>query len=166
MGELSYFCSFVSVSSVTQSCLTLCDPRNCSMSGLPVQHQLLEFMSIELVMPSNHLILCCPLFLLPSIFPGIRVFLNKLVLRIRWPKKIEYHRIDAFELWCWRRLLRVPWTARRSNLSVQRKLVLNIHWKDWCWSWSSNTLATWCEDLQVKIVFELWIVIFTADSSL
>ena len=43
-------------------------------------------MSIELVMPSNHLILCYPLFLLPSIFPNIRVFSSELVLRIRWPK--------------------------------------------------------------------------------
>ena len=43
-------------------------------------------MSIEVVMPSNHLILCCPLILLPSIFPSIRVFSNKLVLHIRWPK--------------------------------------------------------------------------------
>ena len=60
-------------------------------------------------------------------------------------KKAKPQRINAFELWCWRRLLRVPWTARRSNLSVQRKLVLNIHWKVWCWS--SNTLATWCEEL-------------------
>ena len=44
-------------------------------------------------------------------------------------KKAECRRIDAFELWCWRRLLRVPWTARRSCQSY-RKLVLNIHWKD------------------------------------
>ena len=55
-------------------------------------------------------------------------------------KKAEHWRIDAFELWCWRTLLRVPWTARRSNQSI-----LNIHWKDWCWSWSSNMLATWCK---------------------
>ena len=54
-------------------------------------------------------------------------------------KKAERQRIDAFELWCWRRLLRVPWTARRS--------VLGIHWKNWCWSWNSNPLATWCEEL-------------------
>ena len=47
---------------------------------------LLKLMSIESVMPSNHLILCCPLLLLPSIFPSIRVFLNESVLRIRWPK--------------------------------------------------------------------------------
>ena len=45
-------------------------------------------------------------------------------------KKSENQGIDAFELWCWRRLLRVPWTARRSNQSIQRKSVLNIHWKD------------------------------------
>ena len=54
-------------------------------------------------------------------------------------KKAECRRIDAFELWCWRRLLRVLWTARRS--------VLGVHWKDWCWSWNSSTLATWCEEL-------------------
>ena len=47
---------------------------------------LLKLMSIELVMPSNHLILCCPLFLSPSIFPSIRVFSNESVLHIRWPK--------------------------------------------------------------------------------
>ena len=70
-------------------------------------------------------------------------------------KKAEHWRIIAFELWCWRRLLRVPWTARRSNQSIQRKSALNIHWRDWYWGWrdwldwywSSNTLATWCEEL-------------------
>ena len=46
-------------------------------------------------------------------------------------KKAECQRIDAFELWCWRRLLRVPWTARRSNQSIL-KSVLGVHWKDWC----------------------------------
>ena len=61
-------------------------------------------------------------------------------------KKAECRWIDAFELWCWRRLLRVPWTARKSNQFIQRKSILNIHWKDWCWSWNSNTLATWCEE--------------------
>ena len=55
--------------------------------------------------------------------------------------------MDAFELWYWRRLLSVPWTARRSNQSILRKSVLNIHWKDWCWKWSSNALATWCKEL-------------------
>ena len=62
-------------------------------------------------------------------------------------KKAECQRTDASELWCWRRLLRVPWTARRSNKSILKEIVLNIHWKDWCWSWNSNTLATWCEEL-------------------
>ena len=62
-------------------------------------------------------------------------------------KKAEHRRIDAFELWCWRKLLRVPWTERRSNQSIPKEIILSIHWKDWCWSWSSNTLATWCEEL-------------------
>ena len=62
-------------------------------------------------------------------------------------KKAERQRIDAFELWCWRRLLRVPWTTRRSNHSILKESVLNIHWKDWCWSWNSSTLSTWCEEL-------------------
>ena len=62
-------------------------------------------------------------------------------------KKAEHRITDAFELWCWRRLLRVPWTARRLNQSILKKSTLNIHWKDWCWSWSSNTLATWFEEL-------------------
>ena len=47
-------------------------------------------------------------------------------------KKAEHRRIDAFELWCWRRLLTVPLTARRSNQSILKKSILNIHWKDWC----------------------------------
>ena len=79
----------VQFSSVAQSCPTLCDPMNHSTPGLPVHHQLLEFtqnMSTESVMPSNHLILCRPLLLLPSIFPSIRVFSNESALRIRWPK--------------------------------------------------------------------------------
>ena len=56
-------------------------------------------------------------------------------------KKAERTRIDAFELWCWRRLLRVPWAARRSNQSILKEINPEFHWKDWCWS--SNTLATW-----------------------
>ena len=78
----------MSVSSVAHSCLTLCDPMNRSTPGLP---SITNFrsppkpMSIESVMPSNHLILCHPL-LLPSIFPSITVFSNESALRIRWPK--------------------------------------------------------------------------------
>ena len=62
-------------------------------------------------------------------------------------KKAEHQRTDAFELWCWRRLLRVPWTARRSNQTILKEIILNIHWRDWCWSWSSNILATWWKEL-------------------
>ena len=62
-------------------------------------------------------------------------------------KKAECWRINVFALWYWRRLLRVPWTARTSNQSILKESVLGVHWKDWCWSWNSNTLATWCEEL-------------------
>ena len=72
----------VQFSSVAQSCPTLCDSMDCSTPGLPVHHQLLEFTKthVQSVMPSKNLILCCPLLLLPSIFPSIRVFSNKSVL--------------------------------------------------------------------------------------
>ena len=76
-------------SSVAQSCLTLCDSMDYSTPDFPVHHQLpelLKFMSIKSVMPSNHLILCRPLLLPPSIFSNIRVFSNESVLCIRWPK--------------------------------------------------------------------------------
>ena len=96
-------------------------------------------------MPSNHLILCHPLLLLPSIFPSIQVFSIESVLRIRWPKywsfsfsispsseysglisfKIDWFDLlavqDAFKLWCWRRFLRVPWTAK-SNQSILKEI--------------------------------------------
>ena len=75
-------------SSVAQSCPTLCDPVDCSTAGLPVHCQLPglpKLMSIESVMLFNHLTLCHPLLLLPSIFPSIRIFSNESVLRIRWP---------------------------------------------------------------------------------
>ena len=62
-------------------------------------------------------------------------------------KKAECQRIDAFELWCWRRLLRVLGLQGDQTSPPWRKSILNIHWKDWCCSWNSNTLATWCEEL-------------------
>ena len=82
-------CSLVPFSSVAQSCLTLCNPMNCSRPGFPVHHQLpqlAQHLSIKSVMPSNHFILCHPLLLPPSIFPSIRVFSNESVLCIRRPK--------------------------------------------------------------------------------
>ena len=61
-------------------------------------------------------------------------------------KKVEHWRTDTFELWYWRRILWVPWTARRSNQSILRENSSEC-WKDWCWGWKSNTLATWCKEL-------------------
>ena len=78
---------FSSIQSLSH--VRLCDPINCSTPGFPVHHQLLEptqLMSIESVIPSNHLTLCHPLLLPPSIFSSFRVFSNESVLHIRWPK--------------------------------------------------------------------------------
>ena len=162
---------------------------DCQISLSIINSQsLLKLMSIGSVTPSNDLILCCPLLLLPSIFPSINVFSDESALHIRWPnyrgfslststskeysglsyfridwldllavhrtlksllqhhsskasilrhsnflvvmygceswtiKKAECQRIDAFELWCWRRLLRVLWTARRSNQTILKQI--------------------------------------------
>ena len=81
--------SSVQFSSVSQLCSTLCNPMDCSMPGLPVHHQLPEPPQTHVHHiddASNHLILCRPLFLPPSIFASIRVFSNELVLSIRWPR--------------------------------------------------------------------------------
>ena len=83
---LTLFKAFVVCCSVTQSHLTPCDPMDQAFLSFTITRSLLKLMSIELVMPSNHLILCRPLVLLLSIFPSIRVFSNESTLCIRWPK--------------------------------------------------------------------------------
>ena len=105
-------------SSVAQSCPTLCDPMDCSTPGLPVTNtqNLLKLMFIESVMPSKHLILCCPRLLLPSIFPRIRLFSNESALHFRWPKywncsfsispSNEYSGLISFRIY----LFDLPWT--------------------------------------------------------
>ena len=62
-------------------------------------------------------------------------------------KKDEHQRTDAFELRCWRRLLRAPWTARRSNQSILREISPEYSLEGLCGSWNSNTWTTWCEEL-------------------
>ena len=86
--------------SVAQLYLTLCDPMDCSTSAslsFTVSQNWLKLMSIELVMPSNHPILCHPLLLLPSVFPSSRFFSNELSLHTRWPK---YWRLSGKESAC------------------------------------------------------------------
>ena len=87
--ELSSFQASVQFSSVAQSCPTLCNPMNRStQASLSITNSWssLKLMSIELVMPSSHLILCRPLFLLPPIPPSIRGFSNESTLHMRWPE--------------------------------------------------------------------------------
>ena len=119
--------SSVQFSSDAQSCPTLCDPMNRSMPGLPVHHQLPESTqthSIEPVIPSNHLILCLPLPLLPSVFPSIRVFSSESALCIRWPEywsfsfsispSNEHPRLISFRM-AWLDLLVVQGTLKSKS---------------------------------------------------
>ena len=111
----------VQFSSVAQSCLTLCHSKGCSTPGFRVHHQPPEIMSINLMMPFNLLVLCPLLLLPPSIFPRTRVFSNKLVLCIRWPKywsfsfsislSNEYSGLISFRM-NWLDLLTVQWTLK------------------------------------------------------
>ena len=113
----------IQFSSVAQSCPTLCDPIAACQASLSITNSqsLLKLMSIELVMPSIHLILCHPLLLLPSIFPSIGVFSNESVLCIRWPKywsfsfsitsSNEYSGLISFRM-DWLDLLAVQGTLR------------------------------------------------------
>ena len=82
-----YFCTFVAqLLSNVQLSVTLWTAAHQDSQSFTISQSLLRFMSIELVIPSNHLILCCPLLLLPSISHSIRVFSNKSSRCIRWPK--------------------------------------------------------------------------------
>ena len=121
--------------SFVQSCLTLCDPMNCSISGLPVLLHLPEFAQTALVMPSSHLTLWHPLLLLPSVFLSIRDFSNESAICIRWPKYWSFsysislssecsglisHKIDWFDL------LTVPGTLM--SLLQHHSVKISILW--------------------------------------
>ena len=105
--------------------------------------------------PSNHLIICCPFSSCPQSFPASGSFPVRsygFSSSHVWKWELDCKESWVPKNWCfwtvvWRRLLRVPWTARRSNQSIERKSVLNIQWKDQCWIWNSNTSATWCKEL-------------------
>ena len=109
---------------------------NCSMPDFPVLYHFLEFaqlMFIESVMPSNHLILCHPLLLLPSIFPSIKVFSNELALCVRWPKywnfsispSNEYSELISFKI-NWFDLLAVQDTHK--SLLQHHSSKVSIFW--------------------------------------
>ena len=103
----------VQLSSVAQSCPTLCDPMDCSTPGFTVHQNswsLLRLKSIELVMPSNHIILCLPLLLPPSVSASIRVFSSESVLHIRCPKDWSFSfSISPFNEYSGLNSLRMEW---------------------------------------------------------
>ena len=100
-GWRGVVCNFCCCCSGPQSCRTLCDPMDCSMPGFLsfiVSQRLLRLMSIESVIPSNHLVLCHPLLFLPSIFSSIMVFPKRSTLRICWPKHWSFSSALVFPM--------------------------------------------------------------------
>ena len=127
-------------SSVAPFCLTLCYPMDCSTPGFPAitnSWSLLKLVSIELVIQSTHLILCCPLLLLPSIFPIIRVFSNESTLPIRLSKywsfsfsispSNEYSGLTSFRM-DWLDLLAVHGTLKSLLQHHSSKASILQHW--------------------------------------
>ena len=116
---------------VAQSCPTLCDPIDYTVLGL-LWARILEWIALSLfqrIFPtqeSNWGLLHCRRILYQLSYQGIRCE--------SWSiKKAEHQRIEAFELWCWRRQLRVPWTARRSNQSILQEIILEYSLEGLMW---------------------------------
>ena len=112
------FIQFSSVHSLSRVPLFVTPWTAACQASLSITNSqsLLKLMSIELVVPSNHLILYCPLLLLPSFFPSIRVFSNELVLRIRWPKYWSFSfSISPMNTQDWSPLERTGWISLQSK---------------------------------------------------
>ena len=117
----SHFVVFVQLSGHVWFFMTPWIASHQTSLSLTISHSLFKLMSIELVISSNHLILCHSLLFLPSIFPSLRVFSNELALRIRWPKywsfsfslspSNEYPELISFRI-DWLELLAVQWTLK------------------------------------------------------
>ena len=135
-SDLSAACSpLTHFSLLVQLCPTLCDPWTAAHQAsvfITNSWSLLKLMSIESVMPSNHLILCHPLLLPPLIFPSIRVFSNESALRIRWPKfwsfsfnislSNQYSGLISFRM-DWLDLLAVQGHSQESSPTLQFKSI-------------------------------------------
>ena len=97
--------------------------------------------NLDSILKSRDIILLAKICLVKAmVFPIVKYGCESWII-----KKAECQRMDAFELWCWRRLLRVPWTARRSNLSTLKEISPEYSLEGLMLNWSSNTLATWCK---------------------
>ena len=156
--EIIQFKTHFQFSSVAQSCPTLCNPMNRSTPGLPVHHHLprLKLTSIELVMPSSHLILCHPLFLLPPIPPSIRVFSNESTLPLRWPKNWsfsfsiipskEHPKLISF---------RMDWLDLLAVQGTLKSLLQHHSSKDSLYKWINSTLDSFPIEIIRNIVILL-----------
>ena len=145
-----YLCTVFCFCSVAWSCLTLCDPMDYSTPGVLVHHQIPEFTQSHVHWisdGSNHLVLCHPLLLLPSVFPSFRVFSNESALRIRWPNywsftispSNEYSGLTFFRME-WLDLLQSRGLSRVfSNTTAQKHQFFSAQLS----LWSNSHIHTW-----------------------
>ena len=131
--------------------LFFCAPKSLQMviAAMKLRHLLLGrkvMTNLDSILKSRDITLPAKVHLVKAmVFPVVMYGCESWTV-----KKAECWRIDAFELWCWRRLLNLPWVARRPNQSILKEISLEYSWKDWCWSWNSKTLATCCELSHLK----------------
>ena len=131
------------------SCIITCPSDNfwCCWSGSHEikRHSLLGrkvITNLDSILKSRNITLLITVSIIKAIFfPVVTYGCESWTI-----ERTDHWRINTFELWCWRRFLRVPWTAWRSNQSILKEISAGC-WKDWCWSWNSNTLATWWEEM-------------------
>ena len=135
--------------SVTQSCPTLCNPMDCSMPGFPIHHQLPELAQTRVhrvgdaIQPSRPLSSPSP--------PALNLSQHQGFFQYRYEswtiKKAECQRIDAFEFWCWRGLLRGPGTARRSNQSILKEISPEYSLEGLMLKLKLQYFVHWCKEL-------------------
>ena len=144
---LHWICKLPLVSSVTQSCLTLCNPMDGSTPGFPVYHHLqslLKLKSIRSVMPSNHLILCYTLVLLPSIFRSIRVFSSESALCIRWSKYWNFSfSISPFHEYSGLIYFRINWFHLLAVQGTLKSLLQHHNSKHQCFKHQEASKPSW-----------------------
>ena len=144
------FLPILSCCSVAQSCLTLCNPMDCSTPpflSITNSWSLLKLMSMESVKPSNHLILCHPLFLLPSIFPSIKVFSKKSV-HVRWTKYWSFS-ISPFNEYSGLISFRMDWLDLPAVQGTLKRLLQH----------SSKASILWCSaffTVQLTSIHDYW----------
>ena len=146
-----WFQSSSSILNVTVLCFIFLDSKITADGDCSYEIKRFLLLGIKAITNLDSILKSRDLTLPTKVCPVKAMFFSqKSCMDVSWTiKKAEHQGIDAFEWWCWITHLRVPWTARRSTSQSWRKSILSIHWRDWCWGWSSNT---WPPDAKSQLI--------------